>query len=80
MINGIIYYKPFYEFKWTIGIPNVVDKQFSKKFMHRTIICKNKFINHLCLNLIRPFYKKTNAKYYNNERTFKCSDYELLKK
>ncbi len=80
LIDGIIFYKPFYEFKCTLGIPNVADKQFSKELMRRTIIYQDKFISRLGLNLIRPFYKRPNTKYYNNVRTFKCYDNELLKK
>ena len=79
LIDGIIYYKPFYEFRCTVGIPNVVDEEFSKELMYRTIICQNKFINRLGLKIIRPFYKKQNANYYNKVRTFKCYNNEFLK-
>lgn len=80
LIDGIIFYKPFYEFKCTAGIPNIVDKQFSNELMHRTIICQDKFTNRLGLKLLRPFYKKPNTNYYNNVRTFECYDNEALKR
>lgn len=79
LVDGIVFYKPFYEFKPTFGIPNVVDKDFSKELMRRTIISQDKFINRLGLNLIRPFYKKANAKYYNNVRTFQDYENKTLK-
>ena len=80
IMDGIIFYFPFYNFKCTVGIPNVVDKSFSKELMRRTILSQDKFINRMGLKLIQPFYKKANANYYNKVRTFQCGDNELLKK
>jgi len=74
LADGIIFYKPFYEFKPTFGVPNVVDKTFRKELMRRTIMSQDKLFNRIGLNIIQPFYKKKNAKYYNNIRTF--HDYE----
>lgn len=80
LVDGIIFYKPFYDLKCTMGIPNIVDKQFSKELMRRTIIYQDKFINRIGLKLIRPLYKRPNAKYYNNFRTFERSNNEALRR
>jgi len=80
IMDGIIFYKPFYEFKPTFGIPNVVDKDFSKELMRRTIIVQNSFFKRFGLTIIQPFYKKKNANYYNKVRTFQTYDSNSLKK
>ncbi|MFA8437046.1 MAG: hypothetical protein ACEPOZ_21275 [Marinifilaceae bacterium] len=79
LVDGILFYTPFYNFKRVVGIPNVVDKSFSNELMRRTIISQEKFINRLGLRIIKPFYKKKNARYYSNVRTLQFKeDNEML--
>ncbi len=79
ILDGLIFYIPFYEFKPTFGIPNVVDKSFMKELMRRTIISQDKLLNRIGLTIIQPFYKRKNAKYYNNVRTFRTYESDLLR-
>ncbi|ALU27362.1 hypothetical protein [Myroides odoratimimus] len=37
-LDGIVFYKPFYEFSCTRGLPGIVDKRFAKELIHRQII------------------------------------------
>ena len=78
IVDGIIFYEPFYEFRLTIGIPNVVDNEFSKELVKRFAITEASFFNRLGLRLLKFHFKKIYKNYYNNVRSFKRSKEEGL--
>jgi len=67
--DGIIYDTPFYRFVYEIGIPNVVDKKFSKELVNRDIVTVgSNSLKGIGMRLIRWRLKKVEQKYYNEVR------------
>ena len=79
IIDGILFYRPFYDFECTIGIPNIVDKNFSKELINRVIIYQDRFLNRFWLSFLKFYYKKSIAKYYNTKQTFHPYNKKSLK-
>lgn len=80
IFDGIIFYKPFYEFVGAKGVPGVVDNEFSKELVKREAIVDRKFFNRLGLRLFSFHFRKSSMNYYNNVTTFQCDDYESMKR
>jgi hypothetical protein len=78
MMDGIIYYLPFYKFVGAMGIPDIVDDSFADELFERTIITESGF-RAKAMRFLGRFVKKKQKKYYNNFRTFDCEDYKLLR-
>ena len=79
LIDGIIFFTPFYDFQCTFGIPNVVDKEFfSEEFLHRVIVYESNFIIRLGLSLFH--FRKPITKHYSVVRSFDCTDNESSKR
>jgi len=70
VIDGIIYYKPFYEFVCTVGVPNVVDDAFAVELIRR-----GKLVNGEDFSDSETLLMD----YYNDVRSFECEDYKMLK-
>ncbi len=74
IIDGIIFYLPFYQFTCTRGLPNIVDIKFAKEYIKRTDIINGN--------------TKYSEKYTPNDeiqdweefRSFDCNDYKKMKK
>lgn len=71
VIDGLIFYQPFYEFTCTRGLPGIVDRQFAKELIARQVIS--------------GVYDE--GKYYaiddeledwNEYRTYDCVDYQSM--
>lgn len=78
--DGLIFYKPFYQFAATIGIPNVVDDDFLDELLNRSIIVSDEGSKRTIKYLKSPENSKKNLKeYYNNVRTFDCENYRPMK-
>ena len=73
VIDGVIFYLPFYEFSCTRGIPNIVDIEFAKEYINRMDIINGD--------------TKYSKKYTPNDekldweefRSFDCNDYGKMK-
>jgi hypothetical protein len=71
VLDGIIFYKPFYEFTCTVGIPNIIDGTFVKEMIRREIIVNGEDVWNT---------EKEIIDYYNEVRTRECADFNKLKK
>lgn len=80
VFDGIIFYKPFYEFVGVKGVPNVVDKEFSKGLVRRAAIMDRNIFNRLGLRLFNFHFRKHHMNYYNGVSSFDCNDYESMSK
>lgn len=70
VIDGLIFYKPFYEFSCTVGVPDVIDETFGIEIMRREKVIMGEDYETSVEGLID---------YYNDVRTRECTDFELLK-
>ncbi len=69
--DGIIYYKPFYEFKASIGIEGFVDDNCKEEQMRRLKLIYD-------AGLSSDFDYESNKEYYNSVRIFSCERAEVL--
>mgnify|MGYP000859793846 CR=1 FL=1 len=79
--DGFIFYKPFYKFVFEVGIPNVVDEDFSDELLRRTSIYfgkGSKVSNEIIKSPEKAKKKLSNT--YNNVRTVRVSEIRKLKK
>lgn len=74
LIDGIIFYLPFYEFICTRGLPGIVDVEFAKEYIERIDIV---YGNSDYSKKYTPEDEKRDWEEFNG---FDCNDYELFKK
>ena len=70
VIDGLIFYKPFYEFTCTVGIPNIINETFAVEIMRREKVIMGEDYKTSVEGLMD---------YYNDVRTVECTDLERLK-
>jgi len=70
VMDGIIFYKPFYEFTCTVGIPNIIDDTFASEMIRREILVNGEDVWDTKTEIME---------YYNDVRTRECADFEKLK-
>ncbi|MCG8332438.1 MAG: hypothetical protein MI974_32430 [Chitinophagales bacterium] len=70
IIDGLIFYVPFYEWACTSGIPNVIDDDFYDEIVKRE---KMAYGDDIEINRADIF------EYYNNVRSVECIDYQKFK-
>ncbi len=73
VIDGMIFYLPFYEFACTRGLPNIVDKVFAKEYIKRVDIING---NN---NFSKKFTPDSEVLDWADFRAKECVDYEKLK-
>ena len=71
IIDGFIFYKPFYDFTCTRGLPKIVDKKFAKIMIERQIISGNYDENE-------KYSIKDEIEDWEDFRTFNCVDYSKM--
>lgn len=71
IIDGIIFYKAFYDFTCTRGIPKVVDREFAKTMIERQIIVGT-------YNENEKYRIKDEIYDWSDFRTFDCEDYSKM--
>ena len=74
LIDGIIFYLPFYQFSCTRGLPNIVDIEFAKEYIKRTDIING---NTTWSEKYTPIDEKQD---WDEFRSFDCEDYRKMKK
>ncbi len=73
VIDGLIFYLPFYKFSCTRGLPNIVDLEFAKEYIKRVdIINGNTYYSE-------KYSPNDEKKDYDEFRSFDCNDYERMK-
>ncbi|GAA5021987.1 hypothetical protein GCM10011506_01800 [Marivirga lumbricoides] len=73
LIDGIIFYLPFYQFTCTRGLPNIVDIEFAKEYIKRTDIIRGN-------TEYSEKYSVTDEKQdWDEFNGFDCSNYEKMK-
>lgn len=79
--DGVIFYKPFYDFVAAIGMPKVVDSSFTEELLNRYIISFGEENSNSKKFIKSPeIHKKKWMNYHNTLRTFNCADYRKMKK
>lgn len=79
--DGLIYYKPFYEFKCTAGISNVVDDGFIDELVRRHKVIYSEDSEEVeRMRTSYEEYKEDLTEYFNKIRTFQCFDCKEMKK
>ncbi len=71
IIDGIIFYKPFYEFTCTRGLPSIVDRKFAKTMIERQIISGT-------YNENEKYNIKDEIDDWEDFRSFNCVDYKKM--
>jgi hypothetical protein len=79
--DGFIFYKPFYAFVGAIGIPNIVEPEFSDELIRRYIIAFGENSNASRKVKESPIAEKEKLmKMHNTLKTFRCADYRKMKR
>ncbi|MCT4640176.1 MAG: hypothetical protein N4A72_20940 [Bacteroidales bacterium] len=79
--DGIMYYKPFYKFVATKGIPNIIDNDFEDELLRRVLLFNGRNgLGDAYKRLFSKRYKKVYREYYNTVTYNECVDYNQLKK
>ena len=73
IIDGIIFYEPFYNWKCVIGIPNIVDEEFSYEILRRYNIYDGEERKYT------EEERYEEIKYYNKVREVECFNTKLNK-
>lgn len=74
VIDGIIFYLPFYQFTCTRGLPNIVDVEFAKKYIKRTDIVNGN------IDYSSDSTAAIEKEDWDDFRSFECEDYKMMKK
>lgn len=73
VIDGIIFYLPFYQFTCTRGLPNIVDIEFAKEYIKRTDIINGN------MEYSKKYTPNDEKQDWDEFRSFDCNDYKKMK-
>ncbi len=73
VIDGVIFYLPFYEFSCTRGLPNIVDIEFAEKYIERMDSINGN------TSYSEKYTPKDEKMDWDEFRSFDCNDYEKMK-